>query len=52
MIAKCFINLEKIGLKEDEIQIECCNIGYLEEYDSSQHDKSLREVVRWFINIY
>lgn len=45
MISDFLINPEKLGFKEDKIQIECCNIGYLGEYDSSQHDKSWREVV-------
>lgn len=45
MIADFLINPEKLGFEKDEIKIECCNIGYLGEYHSSQHDKSLREVV-------
>lgn len=45
IIADFLINTEKLGFRKDEVQIECCNIGYFEEYNSSQHDKSWREVV-------
>lgn len=45
IIAYFLINPEKLGFKENEIQIECCNVGYLGEYHSSQHDKSWREIV-------
>lgn len=44
-IADCLFNPEKFNFKNEKIQIECFNSGYLGEYHSSQHDKSLREVV-------
>lgn len=45
IIANCLINPEKLGFKEDGIQIECCSVGFLGEYHSSMHDKSWGEVV-------
>lgn len=45
IIADFLINPDKLGFSENEIQIECCNVGYLGEYHTSQHDKSWREVV-------
>lgn len=48
IIADCLINPEKLGFEENGIQIECCNLGYLGEYHSSQHDKSWRAIVHIF----
>ncbi|MBD5481469.1 MAG: hypothetical protein HDR15_02885 [Lachnospiraceae bacterium] len=48
IIANFLINPEKLGSEEQEIQIECCNIGCLGGYYSIQHDKSWREDVHRF----
>lgn len=44
VIAYYLIDSEKLGFKENEVQIECCNIGYLGEYDHSQCNKSWSDV--------